>query len=55
MYAVTVALNHTDIGNHPERINKIMPFILNYNWDRINFPSQRKDWECLKKIILILL
>ena len=27
MYAVTVALNHNEIGDHPERINKILPFI----------------------------
>ena len=27
MYAVTVALNHAEIGDHPERINKVLPFI----------------------------
>ena len=27
MYAVTVALNDNEIGDHPERINKILPFI----------------------------
>ena len=45
MYAITVALNHHEIGPHPERIRKILPHIPKYNWDRINFPSQRKDWE----------
>ena len=49
MYAVTVALNHAEINNHPERINKIIPYIKNCNWDRINFPSQRKDWERFEK------
>ena len=45
MYAVTVALNHNEVGDHPERINKILPYIPKYNWNCINFPSQRKDWE----------
>ena len=45
MYALTVALNHNEIGDHPERINKIIPYIIKCNWNRINFPSQRKDWE----------
>ena len=49
MYAVTVALNHAEIDNHPERINKIIPYIKNHNWDRINFPWQRKDWERFKR------
>ena len=45
MYAVTVALDHNEIGAHPERINKILPYIQKYNWNRINFPSKIKDWE----------
>ena len=49
MYAVTVALYHIEIRDHPQRINKIMPYISNYNWDRINFPSHRKDWERFEK------
>ena len=49
MYAVTVALNHAEINNHPERINKIIPYIKSYNWDRINIPTQRKDWERFEK------
>ena len=49
MYAVTVALNHAEINNHPERINKIIPYIKNCNWDRINFPSQRKNRERFEK------
>ena len=27
MYAVTVALNYNEIGDHPERINRVLPFI----------------------------
>ena len=49
MYAITVALNHNKIDNHPEVILNIIPHIPKYNWDRINFPSQRKDWELFEK------
>ena len=37
-YAVTVVLNHEEIGKHPERITKIRPFINKYKWERIHFP-----------------
>ena len=43
-YAITVALNHQNIDNHPERISKLKPFINNYNWKDIEFPSDSKDW-----------
>ena len=49
MYAITVALNHNKIDSHPERILNTIPHISKYNWDRINFPSQRKDWELFEK------
>ena len=49
MYAITVALNHHEIGTHPERISKILPHIPKYNSDRINIPSQRKDWEIFQR------
>ena len=29
----------------PQRISKIKPFIENYNWKDIDFPSTRKDWN----------
>ena len=44
-YAVTVALNHDKINNHPQRISKIKPFINQYNWNDIDFPSASKDWK----------
>ena len=31
-YAITVALNHEQIKDHPERISKIKYFIDQYNW-----------------------
>ena len=46
-YALTVALNYGKIKNHSERTKNIEPFIDQYNWDEINFPSDQKDWkEC---------
>ena len=43
-YAIIAALNHKQIKNHPERISKIRPFIDQYNWNGINFSSQKEDW-----------
>ena len=42
-YAVTLALNLSKINDHPERISKIKPFIEQYNWKNIDFPSMSKD------------
>ena len=44
-YAVKVALNHDKISNNPQKVSKIKPFIDQYNWDEINFPSTGKDWK----------
>ena len=44
-YAVTLALNIHRINSHPERISKIKPFIEQYNWKDIDFPSTIKDWK----------
>ena len=44
-YAVTLALNLDKINNHPERISKIKPFIEEYNWKDIDFPSTSKEWK----------
>ena len=50
-YAVTVALNHEEIKKDPQRITKIKPFINNnkYNWEGINFPSEKDDWKKFEK------
>ena len=42
-YALTVALNDQNIGKNPQRISKIKPFINQYNWKEIDFPSHPKD------------
>ena len=44
-YALTVALNHQNIVNNPQRISKIEPFIDQHNWKEIDFPSHPKDWK----------
>ena len=44
-YAITLALNYDKIGRNLQRISKIKPFIENYNWKDIDFPSIRKDWN----------
>ena len=44
-YAITIALNHNEINNHPERISNLKPFIDKYNWKDIEFPSSSKDWK----------
>ena len=44
-YAVTIALNYDRIENHPERVSKVKPFINQYDWSEINFPSYVGDWK----------
>ena len=44
-YAITAALNYQNIGHHSERISKLKPFINNYNWKDMEFPSHSKDWS----------
>ena len=46
-YALTVALNYQKTKNNSERITKIIPFIDQYNWKEINFPSKRKPGTSL--------
>ena len=44
-YALTVTLNYEKIKKDPQRISKIKPFIDQYNWNEIDFPSHGKDWK----------
>ena len=44
-YAVIVALNRDKINKHLQRVSKIKPFINQYNWSDIDFPSTNKDWK----------
>ena len=48
-YALTVALNYQNIEKKPlQRISKIRPFINQYDWKGINFPSHKEDWKKLE-------
>ena len=44
-YPLTVALNYEQIKKDPQRILKITPFIEQYDWKEIDFPSHKKDWK----------
>ena len=44
-YALTVTLTHEQIKSHPERISNIKPFIDQYNWKEIDFPTYRNLWK----------
>ena len=44
-YSIIAALHHQEIKKNPQRIYKLKPFINNYNWKDIEFPSHSKDWE----------
>ena len=44
-YTVTVALNRYKINKHLQRVSNIKPFINQYNWSNVDFPSTSKDWK----------
>ena len=44
-YAVTVALVYQNIKKDSQRTSKINPFINQYDWKEIDFPSDQKDWN----------
>ena len=44
-YAVTLVLDFDKINKNSERVSKIKPFIDQYNWSDIDFPSTSKDWK----------
>ena len=48
-YAITAALNHQNINHNPERISNLKPFINNYSWKDIEFPSHSKDWRIFER------
>ena len=43
--ALTVALSYEKVKKDPQRVSKIKPFINQYNWKEIDFPSHGKDWK----------
>ena len=47
--AVTVALNHEEVKKDPQIITKYKPFTNKYNWEGINFPSEKCNWKKFEK------
>ena len=43
--AITIALNYDEIEKHHQKVNKVKPFIDQYNWKDIKFPSHVDDWK----------
>ena len=48
-YALTFPLMYQSIKKVLQRISKIKPFIDQYNWKEISFPSHKKDWNEFEK------
>ena len=46
---ITFALNHEEIQSHPEIVSNIEPFVKNYNWKGINYPSKIDDWKTFEE------
>ena len=44
-YAITVALNHREVGKDPQRISKNRPHINKYNWRDIDFPAGTDEYK----------
>ena len=47
-YAVTVALNHEEIGKYSQRITKTKRFTNKYRRKETKYPSEKDDLEKLK-------
>ena len=43
--ALNDSLDYQTIKTHPERISKLKPYINQYNWKDIKFPSHKEDWN----------
>ena len=39
------ALNYNKIGENHHRVSKVKPFVEQYDWRGINFPSNVDDWK----------
>ena len=43
--SIVASIHNNEIGHHPDRISKLIPFIKKYDWNGINFPTEQKDWD----------
>ena len=48
-YAAKVLLNYEEIQKDPKIITKIKPFINKFNWEGINYLSEKDDWKKFEK------
>ena len=44
-----LALNYQIVSNNPQRMNNLMRFIPNYNWDNIEFPAGHKEYTIFER------
>ena len=42
-------MNYQDIPNNPERIVNLIPFIVTFNWDNIDFLAGHKDYSAFER------
>ena len=42
-------LNYVEVKKDPQRITKNKPFINKYNWEGINYTSEKNNWEKFQK------
>ena len=47
--ALNDSLDYQTIKTHPERISKLKPYIYQYNWKDIKFPSDKEDWKMFEQ------
>ena len=42
-------MHHEEIGKNPERISKLKPYVEQYDWSGIKFPTSSNQWIKFKK------
>ena len=47
--ALNDALDYQRIKKDPQKILEIKPYISQYNWKDINFPSHKEDWKMFEQ------
>ena len=48
-YSIIAVLHHEEIHKNPHRIKNLVPYISNYNWKDIKFPTEQKDWKTFER------
>ena len=51
MHAITIALDHNELGTNPERISKkLLAIAQKFNWHEIDFPASYEDYVIFEKL-----